>query len=118
MSAVHLLVNLLTAAVIGAASVANLTGHDYPKRQADIMRVPRAWIRPLGTLLGAGALGLLAGLVVPVLGTLAAGGLVLYFIGAFGAHLRVGDRHFAAWAGCFTLTVAALVLNVLAYRGF
>ncbi|MFJ8504758.1 hypothetical protein [Streptomyces avermitilis] len=37
---------------------------------------------PLGALLAAGALGLPAGFVVPVLGTLAASGLVLYFLGA------------------------------------
>lgn len=117
MSIAHLLVNLLTAAVMGATAVANLTGHDYPKRQADLMRVPRSWIRPLGTLLGAGALGLLAGFVVPPLGTLAAAGLVLYFAGAFAAHLRVGDHHFGAWSVCFALTLATLVLNVLVYSG-
>ncbi len=37
---------------------------------------------PLGVLLAAGALGLLAGFVVPTLETLAAAGLVLYFLGA------------------------------------
>lgn len=117
MSIAHLLANLLTAAVMGATAVANLAGHDYPKRQADLMGLPRSSIRPLGTLLGAGALGLLAGLAVPVLGMLAAGGLALYFVVAFGAHLRVGDRHFGAWSVCFTLSVATLVLNVLAYSG-
>ncbi|MQA93870.1 MAG: DoxX family protein [Streptosporangiales bacterium] len=119
MFTVHLLVSLLAAAVTGAAAIANLAGHDYPKRQADLIGVSHSWIRPLGVLLGLGALGLLAGLAVPALGALAAGGLVLYFIGAFTAHLRAGDRHFGPWSLYFTLTAAALVVNVanLAYPG-
>jgi hypothetical protein len=69
----------------------------------------------LGALLAAGALGLLAGLAVPVLGTLAAGGLVLYFLGALGAHLRVRDYNFGPWAVFLSAAVAALALN-LAYH--
>lgn len=48
-----------------------------------------------------------------MLGTLAAAGLVLYFLGALIAHLRVGDRDLAGWAVFFCLAVAALVLRVL-----
>jgi hypothetical protein len=47
---------------------------------------------PLGTLLASGAVGLLTGFAVPALGTAAAIGLVLYFICAVTAHLRVRDR--------------------------
>lgn len=98
------------------AGVANLIGHDYPKQQADLLGVARSWILPLGTLLTAGAAGLLARLAVPVLGTLAAAGLVLYFIGAFAAHVRVRDRHLGPWATYFILAAAALSLH-LTYRG-
>ncbi|GAB2809687.1 DoxX family protein [Streptomyces daliensis] len=115
MYAVHLAVTLLASAVYGSAAVANLTGHAYPLRQADTMRVPRSWVAPLGALLGAGAVGLLAGLVVPVLGTLAAVGLVLYFAGALGAHLRVGDRQLGGWGVCAALALAALTLNLATY---
>jgi uncharacterized membrane protein len=111
----YVVVTLLASAVNGLAAVANLIGHDYPKRQADKMRVPRSWTLPLGTLLAAGALGLLAGFAVPVLGTLAAAGLVLYFLGAFAAHLRARNHHFGVWAVFFSLAVAALVVN-LAYH--
>lgn len=82
MFATYLVVTLLAAAVNGLAAAANFVGHDYPKSQADKLSVPRSWMRPLGALLAAGALGLLSGLAVPVLGTLAAAGLVLYFLGA------------------------------------
>jgi hypothetical protein len=112
----YLIVTLLAAALSGSAATANLVGADYPKAQADSLGVPRSWIRPLGTLLAAGALGLLAGTAVPWLGTLAAAGLVLYFTGAFGAHLRVRDRHLGPWAMYFCLMVGALVVR-LAYHG-
>ncbi|MFF0480395.1 DoxX family protein [Streptomyces sp. NPDC004435] len=44
--------------------------------------VPRAWWNGLGVLKLAGAAGLVAGFWVPVVGTLAAVGLVVYFAGA------------------------------------
>ncbi|WP_031167319.1 DoxX family protein [Streptosporangium roseum] len=112
MFAVYLTVTLLAAALYGMAAVANLIGHDYPKNQADKLGVPRSWMRPLGVLLAAGTLGLLAGIAVPILGTLAAGGLVLYFLGAFAAHLRAGDHHFAPWTLFFCMAVAALAVNL------
>ncbi|MFI6423158.1 DoxX family protein [Streptomyces sp. NPDC050842] len=116
MFATYLVATLLASVVNGAAAVANLIGHDYPKSQADKLGVPHSWMRPLGTLLGAGALGLLAGFAVPVLGVLAAAGLVLYFIGALWAHLRVRDYVLGPWFVFFCLPTAALAAN-LAYHG-
>ncbi|WP_189048409.1 DoxX family protein [Micromonospora sonchi] len=120
MFAIYLTVTLLASALNGAAAIANLVGHDYPKTEADRNRVPRSWVRPLGMLLGAGALGLLAGFVVPVVGTLAAAGLVLYFLGALGAHVWAGNFRLGAWALFFGLALAALTVNLayhpIAYR--
>ena len=115
MCAIYLTVTLLASTLNGAAAIANLVGHDYPKTEADRNRVPRSWVRPLGMLLGAGALGLLAGIVVPVVGTLAAAGLVLYFLGGLGAHVRAGNFRLGAWALFFGLALAALTVN-LAYH--
>jgi hypothetical protein len=111
----YLVVILLAATLNGCAAVANLIGHDYPKRQADQLGVPRWWTLPLGVLLGAGSLGLLVGLGVPEVGVLAAGGLVLYFVGALLAHLRARDYHLGPWAMYFASAVAALGVT-LAYR--
>ncbi|MEU9482072.1 DoxX family protein [Streptomyces decoyicus] len=116
MFAIYLVVTLLTSAINGLAAVANFIGHEYPKSQADKLRVPRSWMRPLGALLAAGALGLLAGFAVPVLGTLAAAGLVLYFLGALCAHLRLQDYELGPWAVFFCLPTAALAVS-LAYHG-
>ncbi|MFE0193951.1 DoxX family protein [Streptomyces sp. NPDC059008] len=112
MFATYLVFTLLTSAINGLAATANFIGHEYPKSQADKLRVPRSWMRPLGALLAAGALGLLAGFVVPVLGTLAAAGLVLYFLGALCAHLRVGDYQLGYWAVFFCLPVGALAVGL------
>ncbi|MDA0647427.1 MULTISPECIES: DoxX family protein [Nonomuraea] len=113
--AVYLVITSLASAVVGLAAIANLIGHDYPKKQADQLRVPRSWTLPLGLMLAAGSLGLLAGFAVPVLGLLAAAGLVLYFLGAFCVHLRARDHHFGAWSVFFALVAAALVVNVAYY---
>ncbi|GIF26665.1 hypothetical protein BJ973_001112 [Actinoplanes tereljensis] len=53
--------------------------------------VPGSWFVPLALLNYAGAVGLLAGIGWRPLGIAAAIGLVLYFLGALGFHLRVRD---------------------------
>ena len=116
MFAAYVTVTILASAFTGIAAVTYLIGHDYPKTQLDMKRLPRSWMLMLGTLLAAGSVGLLAGFAVPLLGTLAAAGLVLYFVGALIAHLRVGSRQLVGWAVFFTSTVAALALS-LGYHG-
>jgi hypothetical protein len=55
-------------------------------------------------------------LAVPLLGNLAASGLVLYFIGAIVAHLRVGSRNIVGGIAFLATAVAALTLGLL-YHG-
>ncbi len=71
---------------------------------------------PLGTLLAFGAGGLLIGLVLPVLGTAAAIGLVLYFICALSAHIRARDRGVGGAVSFLVLALAALIADI-AYHG-
>jgi hypothetical protein len=111
----YVTVTIVASVVTGIAAVTYLIGHEYPKAQADLKRVPRSWVPTLGVLLAAGSLGLVAGFVVPLVGILAAAGLVLYFVGALIAHLRVGSRQLVGWAVFFSITLAALAVN-LAYR--
>jgi hypothetical protein len=113
MYATYVTVTVLAALFNGFAAFTYLTGHDYPKAQADRKRIPRSWVPVLGALLAAGSAGLLAGFAVPLLGQLAAAGLVLYFAGALVAHLRVGSRDLAGWAVFFVTAVAALVVNLI-----
>ena len=112
MFAAYVTVTTIAAVFTGIAAVTYLIGHEYPKVQADIKRIPRSWVPVLGVLLAAGSLGLLAGFAVPLLGILAAAGLVLYFLGALIAHLRVGSRQLVGWAVFFSIEVAALAVNL------
>ena len=74
--------------------------------------VPDSWITMLGLLKAAGALGLLAGIAVPLIGTAAAVGLVLFFVGAIITHLRAGDYSFGLAVVFLLLAIAALVLRL------
>ena len=79
--------------------------------------VPRSWLAPLGALKGAGAAGLLIGLLgVRPLGIAAALGLVLFFTGALATHVRARVFHNIAVPGAyFALAVASTALAVAAH---
>jgi DoxX-like protein len=83
----------------------------------DEVGVPRSWLPPLAVLKGAGAAGLLLGLLaVRILGIAAAIGLVLFFTGALGAHARARAFHNIAVPGAyFALALASLALAVAAH---
>jgi hypothetical protein len=93
----------------------NFVGAESVKLVADRVRVSRGWMVPLGTVLASGAAGLLAGFAVPALGTAAAIGLVVYFMCAVTAHLRVRDRGVGGAVFFLLLAAAALTADV-AYR--
>lgn len=111
----YVAVTIFASVLYASAAVVYLIGHEFPKAQLDMKRLPRSWVPVLGMLLAAGSLGLLGGFAVPMLGTLAAFSLVLYFLGALLAHLRVGSRDLVNWGGFFFTAVAALAVN-LAYH--
>jgi hypothetical protein len=78
--------------------------------------VPESWLTMLGVLKTAGAVGLLLGLIgVPLIGTAAAIGLVVFFVGAIITHLRARDyaRQFGLAIGLFILAVSTLVLGLV-----
>lgn len=112
MHAAHVTVTLIAALLTGSAAVFYLIGHEYPKAQADIKRIPRRFVPVLGLLLAAGTAGLLLGLVLPAVGTAASVGLVLYFTGALIAHLRVGSRDLTGWAIFFGTVVTNLAVDI------
>jgi hypothetical protein len=74
--------------------------------------VSESWMTPLGILKAAGALGLLIGIAVPLIGTAAAIGLILFFIGAIFTHLRAHDHSLGPAIVFLVLAVAALVLRL------
>lgn len=81
--------------------------------------IPQSWlVFPIGTLKAVGAVGLGAGLIgVPLVGEAAAIGLVLFFVCAAFAHIRVSDYSFQFFLGsCFflPLAVGSLALKLAA----
>jgi hypothetical protein len=71
--------------------------------------VPLGLFPVLATLQIAGAIGLLAGIVRPKLGVIAAGAFVLYFAGAIVAHVNAGD-----WPG-LRAPIVPLLLAITAF---
>ncbi|HWF71147.1 MAG TPA: DoxX family protein [Mycobacterium sp.] len=119
MLSAYVAVTVVAAIAYALAAVLNFTHNKSVAETAKRLRVPVSWQVPLGFLLAAGSLGLVAGFAVPALGTAAACGLILYFLCAAGAHIRARDTRLLAWinwAAFFLLAVAALVVR-LAYRG-
>jgi hypothetical protein len=115
MQVTYLVITILGALANGYAATLNFVGAESVKVVADRVQVSRAWMVPLGTLLASGAVGLLTGLAVPALGMAAAIGLILYFICAVTAHLRVRDRAIGGAVFFLLLAVAALTTG-LAYH--
>ena len=70
-----------------------------------------SWLTTLGILKAAGAIGLLVGIRVPLIGIAAAIGLVLFFIAAIITHLRGRDYSFGLAIVFLLLALAALVLR-------
>jgi hypothetical protein len=115
MQVTYLVITILAALANGYAAALNFVGAESVTLVADRVQVSRAWMVPLGALLAAGAVGLLTGFAVPALGAAAAVGLVLYFICAVSAHLRVRDRQVGGAVFFLLLAVATLTTD-LAYH--
>lgn len=119
MSTAYVVTALVTVAANAFSGFAAMT------RLAPVMRVlspalaragvPESWlVWPIGALKVLGALGLAVGLAgVPLVGTAAAAGLVLYFVCALYTHLRVSDfpPQFYLAIAFLGLAVATLALD-------
>jgi DoxX-like protein len=112
MQATYVITTIVAALANGYAATLNFAGAESVKVVADRVQVSRAWMVPLGAVLGSGAAGLLAGFAVGALGTAAAIGLVLYFICALTAHLRVRNRDIGGAVFFLLLDAAALTTAV------
>jgi hypothetical protein len=88
MHTAYVIVTLVGAAMAAFSAVAVFVRAKWVMQPLAQYRVPQAWLPWLGTAKSAGAVGLVVGLFVPVIGPLAAIGLVLYFLGAVITVLR------------------------------
>ncbi|MFC4495041.1 DoxX family protein [Streptomyces ovatisporus] len=108
----YAVVTVVTLLANAGTAVADVAGARSVLANSAEVGVPRAWLPVLAGLKAAGALGLLLGLLgLPVVGEAAASGLVVFFIGAMGAHVRARVFHNIAFpAGYLALAVASLAL--------
>src|SRR4051794_461474 len=84
----------------------------------EVVGVPMKYFPLLAACEIAGAAGLILGIWFPPLGIAAAVGLVLYFVGAVGSHVRVGDfKGIGSAAFMLAMSTAALALRIVTLRG-
>ncbi|MFJ9577610.1 DoxX family protein [Streptomyces sp. NPDC101191] len=108
----YAVVAALLALALAASAFLTFTRNPQVTGNMTKLGVPESWLPWLGTAKAAGALGLLAGLVVPALGAAAAVGLVLYFLGALISHVRAKDHAVAPVVVLTLLSGAALILRL------
>ena len=114
MSAAYVVVTLIAVAASTGVAVANFLRLGFVRRQAARLGISESWMPVLGALHAAAALGLLLGLAgVPLIGTAAAVGLVLYFVGALVTHRRARDPAIGPAAAFLLLAVATMTLGLL-----
>jgi uncharacterized membrane protein YphA (DoxX/SURF4 family) len=110
--AIIVLSALLAVAFLGSGGL-KLMGAKQSLQMRDQLRIGAQLWRVVGALEVAGALGLAAGLVVPVVGIAAGVGLALLMVGAIAAHGRAQDlRNAGPAALLLVLAVATVVVRV------
>ena len=109
-------VTIATAAANVGAAMADFTRADFALGNSVRVGVPSSWLPVLGTLKLAGAAGILLGLAgVRYIGVAAAAGLVLFFLGAVGAHLRAREHHHIVTTIGYLLLAGATLAASLAH---
>jgi hypothetical protein len=114
MFAAYIIVTILAAAVNIYAASNDFTRPKWLLENMSKLGVPESALPVLGILKAAGALGLLIGIGVPMIGIAAAVGLTLFYIGAVITHLRARDYSLGNGVPVIFLIVvlAALVFGV------
>jgi hypothetical protein len=112
MSTAYVVVSVLLAVALAISATLDFARYQQVLINMAKAGVPESWLTMLGTLKAAGALGLLVGFGVPLIGTAAAVGVILFFVGAIITHLRVRDYSFGLAAAFLVLAMAALVLGL------
>jgi len=97
----HIVVVALMSLLAAASGVAKLRRDPHVVHVIhEVVRVPMKWFLWLAVCEFAGAGGLLIGIAWPPIGLAAAVGLILYFLGAIIAHIRVGISKESALQPC------------------
>ena len=112
MFTVYLIVTILAAAANIFSATCDFVRYEKVSVAMAKAGVPESWMTTLGVLKAAGALGLLVGIGVPVIGIAAAVGLILFFVGAIITHLRGRDYSLGLAIVFLLLAMAALAVRL------
>src|SRR5882724_10957713 len=112
MIAAYLIVTLLTAAANMFSATCDFVRYKQVSIAMAKAGVPESWMTTLGILKAAGALGLLVGIGLPLVGAAAAIGLTLFFVAAMITHLRAQDYSLGPATFFLLLAVGALALRL------
>ena len=109
---------IILTALLGLATAFSAVGKFSKNPKAvDMLRqlgITDSQIRTLGIVEVLGALGLLVGIWIPILGLLAAIGFVLYFLGALIKHVRAKDAA-KDMAPAVVLLVLSIIVTILQF---
>lgn len=111
MDTAYVIISVVLAAMLIFSATADFVRYEKVLTNMTKAGVAESWLTTLGALKAAGAIGLLVGLGVPAIGTAAAIGVSLFFVGAISFHVR------ARWLSLFPViyllpAVAVLVLGL------
>lgn len=106
MHTAYIIVTIAAAAWVGFSAVSLLRRAAFVVDPLVEYGVPQSWWNPLGVAKAIGAIGLIVGLFVPVIGVAAAIGLILYFAGAVVTVLRARSYKTVAFPVLYLIPVA------------
>jgi hypothetical protein len=112
----YIVVTILTAAATGYAASNDFTRPAWLLENMKRLDIPQSWLRTLGVLKAAGAVGLLAGIALPRIGIASGVCLVIFFLGAIVFTIRA--RFYAhipyplVWLVLVTASLAFRVMTV------
>lgn len=109
----YIVVTLVAIAMNAYAAYVDFTGAAWVLDNMTKYGVPQSWLFLLGVLKAAGALGLLIGIGVPLIGAAAATGLIAYFLGAVVTVVRARWYSHIGYPMAFLLPPAASLALLL-----
>lgn len=112
MSVAYLIVNGLLALGMAWCAYAEFTRFKGIPEQMAKARVPLEWLPALATVKAVALIGVLIGFWVPVIGTVTAGAVVVYFLAAIAWHVGARDANIAGASFFLVLAAAALSTQV------
>lgn len=118
MGSAYLAITILLAAMVTFSGIGKIRRDPHIVQVIhEVVGVPLKYFPFLTACEFAGALGIVLGIWLPLLGVAAGIGLVLYFVGASVSHLRVGDvKGIGPASFMLVVAAAALALRILTYR--